>query len=59
MEELEQQAKQFKTNADSLEVVCEKLTHLTQDKRKARKIFQDEHMKISARLNHVSPIVIK
>lgn len=54
MDELDQQAKQFKFNAEQLEVVCDKLTHLSQDKRKARKAYQEEHAKIAARLNHVS-----
>lgn len=54
MDELDHQAKQFKSNAELLEVVCEKLTHLSQDKRKARKAYQEEHAKIAARLNHVS-----
>lgn len=54
MDELDHQAKQFKFNAEQLEVVCDKLTHLSQDKRKARKAYQEEHAKIAARLNHVS-----
>jgi len=54
MDELDQQAKQFKLNAEQLEVVCDKLSHLSQDKRKARKAYQEEHAKIAARLNHVS-----
>ncbi|KAH8271357.1 hypothetical protein KR018_007646 [Drosophila ironensis] len=59
MDELDQQAKQFKYNADHLEVVCEKLTHLSQDKRKARKAYQEEHEKIAARLNHLTDEVIR
>lgn len=54
MDEMDQQAKQFKLNAEQLEVICEKLAHLSQDKRKARKAYQEEHAKIAARLNHVS-----
>lgn len=54
MDEVDQQAKQFKLNAEQLEVICEKLAHLSQDKRKARKAYQEEHAKIAARLNHVS-----
>ncbi|XP_058978008.1 tyrosine-protein kinase Fer isoform X2 [Musca domestica] len=53
MDELDQQAKQFKFNAEQLEVVCDKLAHLYQDKRKAKKTYQEEHTKISARLNHL------
>lgn len=59
MDELDHQAKQFKTNAELLEVVCEKLTHLSQDKRKARKIYQEEHTKIAARLNHLTDEVVR
>lgn len=53
---MEQQSKQFKLNAEQLEVICEKLAHLSQDKRKARKAYQEEHAKIAARLNHVSDL---
>ncbi|XP_068155770.1 tyrosine-protein kinase Fer isoform X1 [Drosophila tropicalis] len=59
MDELDQQAKQFKLNAEQLEVVCEKLTHLSQDKRKARKTYQEEHAKIAARLNHLTDEVVR
>lgn len=57
MDEMEQQSKQFKLNAEQLEVICEKLAHLSQDKRKARKAYQEEHAKIAARLNHVSDLL--
>ncbi|XP_039231978.1 tyrosine-protein kinase Fer isoform X5 [Drosophila yakuba] len=59
MDELDQQAKQFKLNAEQLEVVCDKLTHLSQDKRKARKAYQEEHAKIAARLNHLTDEVVR
>ncbi|KAL9892699.1 tyrosine-protein kinase Fer isoform X4 [Glossina fuscipes] len=59
MDELDHQSKQFKTNAELLEVVCEKLTHLSQDKRKARKTYQEEHTKIAARLNHLTDEVVR
>ncbi|XP_055381518.1 tyrosine-protein kinase Fer isoform X2 [Condylostylus longicornis] len=59
MDELDQQAKQFKTNAEQLEVVCDKLSHLSQDKRKARKTYQEEHSKIAARLNHLTDEVVR
>ncbi|XP_017142314.1 tyrosine-protein kinase Fer isoform X2 [Drosophila miranda] len=59
MDELDQQAKQFKSNAEQLEVVCDKLTHLSQDKRKARKAYQEEHAKIAARLNHLTDEVLR
>uniref|UniRef100_A0A1I8Q228 Tyrosine-protein kinase n=1 Tax=Stomoxys calcitrans TaxID=35570 RepID=A0A1I8Q228_STOCA len=54
MDELDQQAKQFKFNSEQLEVVCEKLAHLSQDKRKAKKTYQEEHTKIEARLTHLT-----
>ncbi|XP_044314703.1 tyrosine-protein kinase Fer isoform X4 [Drosophila rhopaloa] len=59
LDELDQQAKQFKFNAEQLEVVCDKLSHLSQDKRKARKAYQEEHAKIAARLNHLSDEVVR
>lgn len=54
MDELDLQAKQFRVNAESLEGLCEKLTHLSQDKRKARKSYHEEHTKIALRLTQVS-----
>lgn len=55
LEEWEQTAKQMKTNAEFLESLCQdKLTHLYQDKRKARKTFQEEHQKIASQFNNVS-----
>ncbi|XP_064538778.1 tyrosine-protein kinase Fer isoform X2 [Drosophila montana] len=59
MDELDQQAKQFKFNAEQLEVICDKLSHLSQDKRKARKAYQEEHAKIAARLNHLTDEVVR
>ncbi|XP_043652049.1 tyrosine-protein kinase Fer isoform X2 [Drosophila teissieri] len=59
MDELDQQARQFKFNAEQLEVVCDKLSHLSQDKRKARKAYQEEHAKIAARLNHLTDEVVR
>lgn len=55
MEEWEQTAKQFKSNAEFLESMCQdKLTHLYQDKRKARKNYQEEHQKIATQFTNVS-----
>lgn len=55
MEEWEQTAKQFKSNAEFLESLCQdKLTHLYQDKRKARKTYQEEHHKIASQFTNVS-----
>ncbi|XP_037909618.1 tyrosine-protein kinase Fer isoform X1 [Hermetia illucens] len=59
MDELDHQAKQFKTNAEMCEMVCDKISYLSQDKRKARKAYQEEHTKISARLNHLTDEVIR
>ena len=57
MEEWEQTAKQLKSNAELLESVCQdKLTQLYQDKRKARKAYQEEHQKIAAQFTNVSLI---
>lgn len=55
MEEWEQTAKQFKSNAEFLESLCQdKLTHLYHDKRKARKIYQEEHQRIASQFTNVS-----
>lgn len=57
MEEWEQTAKQLKTNAEFLESLCQdKLTHLYQDKRKARKNYQEEHQKIATQFTNVSSV---
>lgn len=57
MEEWEQTAKQFKSNAEFLESLCQdKLTHLYQDKRKARKNYQEEHQKIATQFTNVSSL---
>lgn len=58
MEELEQSAKQIKMNADLLEGLSQgKLAQLFQEKRKARKAYQEEHSKIAAKFNNVSNII--
>lgn len=55
MEELDQSAKQLRMNADLLEGLCQdRLAQLFQDKRKARKAYQEEHSKIAAQFNNVS-----
>lgn len=60
IEEWEQTAKQFKSNAEFLESLCQdKLTHLYQDKRKARKLFQEEHQKIATQFTNVSKFLFK
>ncbi|XP_055324425.1 tyrosine-protein kinase Fer isoform X3 [Sitodiplosis mosellana] len=60
MEEWEQTAKQFKSNAEFLESLCQdKLTHLYQDKRKARKNYQEEHQKIATHFTNISEDVTR
>ncbi|XP_059611193.1 tyrosine-protein kinase Fer isoform X3 [Phlebotomus argentipes] len=60
MEELEQTAKQIKCNAEFLELLCQdKLTQLYQDKRKARKTYQEEHSRIATKFNHLTEEVSK
>ncbi|XP_063706686.1 tyrosine-protein kinase Fer [Culicoides brevitarsis] len=55
MDELEQTSRQLKLNADHLEAVCQdKLTQLYHDKRKARKQYQEEHLKISQQFTHIT-----
>lgn len=55
MDEIEHTAKQFKTNAEALETLCQdRITQLYQDKRKARKTYQEEHNKIATHFTHVS-----
>uniref|UniRef100_A0A1B0CKY9 F-BAR domain-containing protein n=1 Tax=Lutzomyia longipalpis TaxID=7200 RepID=A0A1B0CKY9_LUTLO len=60
MEELEQTAKHIKCNAEFLELLCQdKLTQLYQDKRKARKSYQEEHSRITSKFNHLTEEVAK
>lgn len=55
MEELEQESKQIRFNSEQLETLCtDKITQLYQDKRKARKMFQEEYQKIATQFTHVS-----
>lgn len=55
MEEIEQQSKQIRFNSEQLETLCsDKITQLYQDKRKSRKLYQEEHQKIAAQFTHVS-----
>lgn len=59
MEEWDHTAKQLKINAELLESVCkDKLTHLHQEKQKARKAYQEEHSKIAAQFNNVSSLIL-
>ncbi|GAB0088288.1 Tyrosine-protein kinase [Sergentomyia squamirostris] len=60
MEELEQTAKNLKCNAEFLEMLSQdKLTQLYQDKRKARKTYQEEHSRIATKFNHLTEEVAK
>lgn len=55
MDEIDQTAKQFKTNAEILDSICtDKLATLYQEKRKARKAYQEEHSRIATQFSHVS-----
>lgn len=55
MDEIEQQSKQIRSNAEQLENLCsERIAQLYQDKRKSRKQYQEEHAHISSQFAHVS-----
>jgi single-stranded DNA-specific DHH superfamily exonuclease len=55
MEELEHTSRQLKLNSENLESLCsDKLSQLHQEKRKARKQYQEEHSKIATQFSHVS-----
>lgn len=55
MDEIEQQSKQIRSNAEQLENLCsERMAQLYQDKRKSRKQYQEEHAKIASQFAHVS-----
>lgn len=54
MEECDQTAKQLRSNADLLELVCkDRLHQLHHDKQRARKSYQEEHQKITTQFNTV------
>jgi tyrosine-protein kinase Fer len=55
MEGIEQQSKLNRSNAENLENLCNKeMCQLQQDKRKLKKLYQDEHSKIAAPFHQVS-----
>lgn len=55
MDEIEQQSKQIRFNAEQLENLCtDRISQLYQDKRKSRKQYQEEHAKIASQFAHVS-----
>lgn len=55
MDEIEQQSKQIRFNAEQLESLCsDRMQQLYQDKRKSRKQYQEEHTKIATQFAHVS-----
>jgi hypothetical protein len=57
MDEIEQQSKQLRTNAEQLETLCsDRMAQLYQDKRKSRKQYQEEHAKIASQFAHVSRV---
>lgn len=58
-EEIDQTSKQFKTNSELLDSLCQdKFTKLYQEIRKNRKSYQEEHSRIAAQFNHVSLFAI-
>ncbi|XP_053679588.1 tyrosine-protein kinase Fer isoform X3 [Anopheles nili] len=60
MEELEHTAKQIRTNAEQLETVChDKLASLSQEKRRVRKQYQEEHTKIATQFSHLTEDVAR
>lgn len=59
MEEIEQQTKLIRTNAEQLETLCTgRILNLQQEKKKMKRQFQEDHSKISSRITQVS-IVLK
>lgn len=57
MEELEQQSKQIKTNSEQLENLCaDKFTHYYAEKRKSRKVYQEQHSSIATKFANVSQL---
>lgn len=55
MDEIEQQSKQIRFNAEQLENLCsDRMAQLYQDKRKSRKQYQEEHAKVASQFAHVS-----
>lgn len=55
MDEVEQQSKQIRYNAEQLENLCsDRMSQLYQEKRKSRKQYQEEHAKIVSQFAHVS-----
>lgn len=55
MEEMENTAKLIRQNADTIESKClDALNALYAEKRKARKLYQEEHARILQQFTHVS-----
>jgi hypothetical protein len=55
MDEIEQQSKQIRYNAEQLENLCsDRMAQLYQEKRKSKKQYQEEHAKIASQFAHVS-----
>nr|CAI5851109.1 unnamed protein product [Callosobruchus analis] len=55
MEEMDNTAKLIRQNADSMESKClDALNSLYTEKRKARKLYQEEHSRILQQFTHVS-----
>lgn len=55
MDEIEQQSKLIRSNAEHLEILCgDRMVQMCQDKRKLRKQYQEEHTKIASPFTQVS-----
>lgn len=60
MEDNEQQSKLIRSNADQLELLCTgRILQLHQDKKKFKRIYQEEHSKLSSRISYVSLLNFK
>lgn len=55
MEEMENQSKLIRTNTEHLESLCtDRMSQMCQEKRKLKKLFQEEHAKIATRFYQVN-----
>lgn len=55
MDEIEQQSKQIRNNAEQLEnLSSDRMAQLFHDKRKSKKQYQEDHSRIASQFAHVS-----
>lgn len=54
MDEIEQQSKQIRNNAEQLENLSDRMAQLFHDKRKSKKQYQEDHARIASQFAHVS-----